>query len=69
VLEISGQVAEVSGFSNAMDSLQDIPIVKAAVAYDHPDTGEVIIMVINQALLFWGQVNPHSVESKSIEIT
>jgi hypothetical protein len=73
VLEISGQVAEVSGFSNEMDSLQDIPIVKAAVAYDHPDTGEVIILVINQALYFGDKfthilLNPNQMRSHNIHV-
>ena len=73
VLEISGQVAEVSGFSNAMDSLQDIPIVKAAVAYDHPETGEVIILVINQALYFGDKLthillNPNQLRSHNIRV-
>ncbi len=65
--------AEVSGFSNAMDSLQDIPIVKAAVAYDHPETGEVIILVINQALYFGDKLthillNPNQLRSHNIRV-
>jgi hypothetical protein len=38
IVEFHGQGAEVSGFFNAMESLQDIPIVKGAVAYDNPET-------------------------------
>jgi hypothetical protein len=52
ILEFHGQVADVSGFSNAMQSLHDIPIVKDAVAYDDHETGEVIVLVFNQALYF-----------------
>jgi len=52
VLEIHGQVAQVSGFSDTMSPLKDIPIVKAALAFDVPETGEVLILIINQALYF-----------------
>jgi hypothetical protein len=52
ILEFMGQVAEVSGFANSMQALQDIPIVKAALAYDDPNTGETIVLIINQALYF-----------------
>jgi hypothetical protein len=51
-LEYYGQVVEVSGFSDTMQRLKDIPIVKAAVAYDNPQTGETVIVIINQALYF-----------------
>ncbi len=52
ILEYTGQVAEVSGFSHALQTLEDIPIVKAAVAYDNPLTGETAVLIINQALYF-----------------
>jgi hypothetical protein len=52
ILEFTGQVAGVSGFANSMQALQDIPIVKAALAYDDPNTGETIVLIINQALYF-----------------
>jgi hypothetical protein len=42
ILEYYGQVAEVSGFANSLDPIQDVPIVNAAVAYDNPQTGEMI---------------------------
>ncbi len=34
VLEYTGKVAEVAGFSKALQTRQDVPIVKAALAYD-----------------------------------
>jgi len=52
ILEYHGQVAKVSGFLEAMESLKDVPIVKAAIAYDNPNTGESIVLIINQALYF-----------------
>jgi len=51
-LEYSGQVAQVSGFANSMTPIQDVPIVKAALAVDDPATGETTVIIINQALYF-----------------
>jgi hypothetical protein len=39
-----------------MNAMQDVPIVKAAVAYDDHITGEMLILVINQALYFGSQL-------------
>jgi hypothetical protein len=58
ILEYTGQEAEVSGFSPSLQTLENIPIVKAAVAYDDPQTGETYILIINQALHF-GEHLPH----------
>lgn len=49
-MEYTNQVAEVSVFAYSLEPLKNIPIVKAAVAYDDPDSGEMIILIINQAL-------------------
>jgi hypothetical protein len=57
ILEYTNQVVEVTGFANSFQPLKDIPIVKAALAYDHPETGEVIVLILNQALYFGNQLN------------
>jgi hypothetical protein len=57
VLEYTGKVAEVAGFSKALQTMQDIPIVKAALAYDDSLTGETTILIINQALYFGDQLS------------
>jgi hypothetical protein len=57
IIEYLGQVAEVYGFSKSMNAMQDVPIVKAAVAYDDHITGETLILVINQALYFGSQLS------------
>ena len=43
VLEYSGVTAEVAPFSQAYDKMQNIPIVKAALAYDDTETGQTYI--------------------------
>ncbi len=57
ILEYSGQVVKVSGFANNMEVLQDIPIVKAALAFDDPETNETLIIILNQALYFAEKVS------------
>jgi hypothetical protein len=51
-----GKVAEVHGFSKSLQAIQDVPIVKAAVAYYDANTGETYILIINQALYFGDQL-------------
>jgi hypothetical protein len=56
-----------------MAPMTDIPIVKAALAYDIPDTGEVIILIINQALYFGDSLshvllNPNQMRSYNIKV-
>ena len=57
ILEYTGQVAKVSWFTNSLESIKDVPVVKAALAYDHPVTGEAILLVINQVLYFGNQLD------------
>jgi hypothetical protein len=57
ILEYTGQTAEVTSFASSLQTLQDIPIVNAAVAYEDPESGEVIILIINQALYFGEQLD------------
>jgi len=52
ILDYTSQIAKVSGFANSLELIQDVPIVKAAVAFDHTDNGRTTILVINQALYF-----------------
>jgi hypothetical protein len=66
ILEYKDQVADVSGFANSMQPLQNIPIVKAALAYDHPDTGVVIVLIINQVLYFGNQLDQTSFNPNQI---
>jgi hypothetical protein len=73
ILEYSGQVAEVSGFANTLDSIKDVPIVKAAIVCDIPNTGETVVLIINQALYFSDQlshilINPNHLRSNDIII-
>lgn len=73
VLEYYGQVVQVSGFANSLQPLSDIPIVKAAIALDCHDTGETVILIINQALYFGDQLshmllNPNQLRANGIQV-
>jgi hypothetical protein len=70
---LTNQVAEVSGFANSMETLHHITIVKAAMAYDHPEMREVIAIIINQALYFGDQLdeillNPNQIQAHSNKV-
>jgi len=45
----TGRKVDVSGFSTALGSIE-LPIISGAVAYDHPITGKVYILVFHQAI-------------------
>ena len=47
----------VSGFDPLQGSVKDLKIVSAALAYDNPKTGEVIILRINQAIFIKSMSN------------
>jgi hypothetical protein len=74
ILETYGQAAEVSEFSDSCQPLQDVPMVKAAIAYDNPNTGETVILIINQAFYFVGDklthilLNPNQMRSNNIQV-
>jgi hypothetical protein len=40
----------VSPFTEALGKMEHVPIVSAAIAYDDPETGEVIYLVMHQAI-------------------
>ena len=52
VLELSGRNVSVAPFSEEYASIDDIPIATVATAYDCPDSGQVFIIVFNEALYF-----------------
>jgi hypothetical protein len=49
ILEFTDEVAEVSGFSEGLDTLADVPIVKATMVYNDPNSGDTTVLIINQA--------------------
>jgi hypothetical protein len=66
VLEYSNRTVDVGAFSQHFQALEDIPIVKAAVAYDDPLTGETFILIIGQALYFGDKVQDIHLNSNQL---
>jgi len=56
IIERTGFTVNVTGFSNKQGSFQDVPIVKAATAYNDPKTGATYILVIGQAIYMGSDV-------------
>jgi len=52
VLEYSDMTCNVSPFAKTYETKTNVPIVKAATAYDDPKTGTTYILVLGQALYF-----------------
>ena len=52
LIEYTGQTCTVAPFTTTLSELKDVPIVKAATAYDDPITGETLVLVLAQALWF-----------------
>jgi hypothetical protein len=47
----------VSPFIGKYQPLSDVPIASVATAWDHPETGETYILVLNEALYFGDRMN------------
>lgn len=57
VIEYTGYTVNVSGFSNKLHgAIENVPIVKAATAYDDPLTGITYILVLGQAIYLGNDV-------------
>ena len=72
-LELTGQTCEVSDFHQSFDSLKNVPIAKAAMAYTL-ETGETVILVIDKALYFGSQmdhslINPDQIRAYGIDVS
>ncbi len=59
VLEYTDQTANVSAFSDYHGVMMDIPIGTAATAYDDPQDGSTIILILHQALLMNDKVDKY----------
>ena len=54
LIELTGEVVDVVPYHKEYDAKKDVPIVSAAMAWTHPDTGETFILDYHQAL--WPRV-------------
>jgi hypothetical protein len=50
IVSLTGDVVNVSGFTDAIGEMAKIPIATVALAFDCPNTGHTFILFFNQAL-------------------
>ena len=72
-MEYTEKVVDVAPFSDEYKQMEEIPIVKAAFAYDDPATGETFILLFGQALyigpkLKHALLNPNQMRSNGVEV-
>ena len=56
LIELTGEVVDVVPYHEEYDAKKDVPIVSAATAWTHPDTGETFILDYHQALWYGKEV-------------
>jgi hypothetical protein len=54
----------VTPFIKSFGTLQKVPIITAAIAYDDPKAGKVFTLIIHQALFFRTWIDTFSVQCK-----
>jgi hypothetical protein len=73
VISYTDKTCQVAPYHPNYDSMEDIPIVQAGTAYDNPNTGETVILIINQGLYFGDSLpitllNPNQIRSNGIKV-
>ena len=73
VLNYTGQVCDVSPYSDEYAPVSDVPIVKAATAWQSPHTGQTYILIFNEALwmgdsLDHSLINPNQLRHYGTEV-
>jgi hypothetical protein len=73
VISYTDKTCQVAPYHPHYDSMQDIPIVQAGTAYDDPNTGETMILIINQGLYFGDSLpvtllNPNQMRMNGLEV-
>lgn len=57
ILKYTGQTCDVAPFLDSLGTTSDIPVVKAATAYDDPITSVTYILIFHQALYFGNKLD------------
>ena len=56
-IAFSGEVCDVSPFSDKYSATMNVPIAMSSTIVTHPDTGEERVLIINQMLWFGNQMS------------
>ena len=58
-VSFTGQTCDVTPFKESYEPERDVPIASAATAFDNPETGETVMLMVNEGLWF-GDTMSHS---------
>jgi hypothetical protein len=65
-------MVDVSAFLSTLGNIRSVPIVSAALAYDHPYTYESFMLIIHQALHFptmeYNLLNPNQLRLNDVQV-
>ena len=69
----TGRTCEVSPYRNDYDSITNVPIVQAATAWQSPESGQVYILIFNEALwmgdsMTHSLVNPNQLRHYGVKV-
>jgi hypothetical protein len=69
----TGKECDVLPYTEAYEAIKSVPIVEAATAYDHTDTGETTILSLNEAIWMGDQmehtlINPNQLRAYGITV-
>ena len=72
-LQFTGRVCDVSPYNSKYDPERDVPIVSGATAYTDQHTGQVFVLVINEALWFGDRltnslINPNQLRYAGVTV-
>jgi hypothetical protein len=56
-MHFTDKVCDVSPYADTYEAIKSVPIVQAATAFDHPDTGETTILILNEAIWMGDKMN------------
>jgi hypothetical protein len=57
IIHFTDKVCDVSPYTDTYEAIKSVPIVQAATAFDHPDTGETTILILNEAISMGDKMN------------
>jgi hypothetical protein len=73
IYEFDGTTCEVTPFTNQYQSMKNIPIVSAVMAWTDGETGETIILLFHQVLWYGDKlkhslINPNQLRHRGIPV-
>jgi hypothetical protein len=69
----TGKVTNVRGFSDKLDTVNDVPIVTGGTVWLNPTTGQEFLLVVHQGLWFGEEmenslINPNQLRSYGLDV-